>query len=164
MKKIILLPIALLMLSLTSCSLHMAGVLSTPISVNSNIRPLDADVSVDVTKKISGESTVTYFLFFRISGDKKFAEGVDYSVSSQTSFLSYKIAKAKSAAAYKAVTDAKCDLIVHPNYVVDIENWVFFKKIKVKVTGYAGTFNKIYQQNNCDPCSSDYKGGLKIVK
>jgi hypothetical protein len=161
MKKIILLPIAILLLSLTGCKSSFSGVSSTPISVGSNIRPLDADVSVDVSKKISGEASVVYFLVFRLSGDSKFAEGVDYSVNS--SLFSSKIARAKSAAAYKAVTDSTCDIIVHPNYIVDVENWVFFKKIKVKVTGYAGTINKIYQQNNCNPCSSDYKGAVKIV-
>lgn len=160
MKKIILLPIAILFLFLTSCKSTLAGVVSTPISVTSNIRPLDADVTVDVNKKISGESSMAYFLVFRLSGDSKFAEGVDYSVKS--GLFSSKIARAKSAAAYKAVTDSKCDLIVHPNYVVDVEDWLFFKKVKVKVTGYAGTINKIYQQNNCNPCSSDYKGTVKL--
>ncbi len=160
MKKIILLPIAMLFLFLASCKSTVAGVVSTPISVASSIRPLDADVTVDVNKKISGESSVVYFLVFRLSGDSKFAEGVDYSVNS--GLFPSKISKAKSAAAYKAVTDSKCDLIVHPNYVVNVEDWVFFKKINVKVTGFAGTINKIYQQNNCNPCSADFKGGVKI--
>jgi hypothetical protein len=136
----------------------MASTISTPISVTENIRPLDADVTVNVNKKISGESSSLYFLFFQLGGDTKFAQGVDYSTKS--GLFSSAISKAKSAAAYKAVIDSKSDLIVHANYVVDIEDYVFFRKINVKVTGYAGTINKIYQQNYCNPCSSDWKGTI----
>jgi hypothetical protein len=156
MKKMLLLPILALALVTTSCKSTLAGTISTPISVGENIRPLDADVTVDVTKKIEGESNSLYFLIFRLSGDKKYAEGVDYSAKS--GLFSSKVARAKSAAAYKAVIDSKSDLIVHPNYVVDIENWVFFKRIHVKVNGYAGTINKIYQHDHCDHCSPNYKG------
>ena len=158
MKKIIFLPIVMLCLVFTSCKSTLTGTLSTPISVSENIRPLDADISVDVTKKITGQSSSVYFLFWRIGGDSKFAEGVDYSAKS--GLISTKVSKAKSAAAYKAVTESKCDLIVHPNYEVDIEDWVFFKKVNVKVNGFAGKINKIYQQNSCNPCSSDFKPGV----
>jgi hypothetical protein len=67
------LPILALALVTTSCKSTLAGTISTPISVGENIRPLDADVSVDVTKKIEGESNSLYFLIFRLSGDKKYA-------------------------------------------------------------------------------------------
>lgn len=155
MKKIIYFGIAICCLVLTSCKSTLASATSTPISVGENIRPFDADISVDVTKKISGESNSAYFFIFRLSGDSKYAEGVDY--STRTSLFSSAVSKAKSAAAYKAVIDSNSDIIVHPNYVVDIEDYVFFKKINVKVTGFAGKINKIYQQNNCNPCSTDWK-------
>ena len=144
MKKTSLLTSVLFTLLLTGCSSTLIGVPSTPIIVSSNTRPLDADITVDVNKKIAGESSASYFLLFKMSGDSKFAEGVDFSVKSNV--FSTKIAKIKSAALYNAVNDSKCDLIVHPNYVVEVNNLIFFKKIKVKVTGYAGTINKIQQQ------------------
>lgn len=158
MKKIIFIGLALFALVATSCKSTVASATSTPLSVTENIRPLDADISVDVTKKISGESSALYFLCFRLNGDSKYAEGVDY--STKTSLFSSVVSKAKSAAAYKAVIDSNTDVIVHPNYVVDVENYVFFKKVNVKVTGYAGKINKIYQQNFCNPCSSDWKGAV----
>jgi len=158
MKKIIFIGLALFALVATSCKSTVASTKSTPMSVTANIRPLDADITVDVTKKISGESSALYFLCFRLKGDKKYAEGVDY--STRTNLFSFAVSKAKSAAAYKAVIDSNTDVIVHPNYVVDVENYVFFKKVNVKVTGFAGKINKIYQQNNCNPCSTDWKGAI----
>ena len=156
MKKIILMGLASFVLFATSCKSTLASATSTPIAVTEKIRPLDADISVDVSKKISGESSALYFLCFRLKGDSKYAEGVDY--STKTSMFSSSVSKAKSSAAYKAVIESNTDVIVHPNYVVDIDNYVFFKKIHVKVTGFAGKINKIYQQNNCNPCSTDWKG------
>jgi hypothetical protein len=159
MKQIIYLGLSIIALTTTtSCKSTMASALSTPISVSENIRPLDADITVDINKKISGESSSFYFLCFRLGGDAKYAEGVDY--STRSGLFSAAISRAKSAAAYKAVVESNTDIIVHPNYVVDVDNFVFFKKVHVKVSGYAGTIKKIYQQNNCNPCSSDWKGTI----
>jgi len=70
----------LVFVSLTySCKSTLASTTSTPISVSENIHPLDADISVDTSTKIEGESKSLYFLFFQLRGDKKYAEGVDYS-------------------------------------------------------------------------------------
>ncbi len=160
MKKIILMGLGSFVLFATSCKSTLASATSTPMSVKANIRPLDADISVDVNKKISGESSALYFLCFRLKGDSKYAEGVDY--STKTISFSNGVARAKSSAAYKAVIDSNSDVIVHPNYVVDIDNYLFFKKVHVRVTGYAGKVNKIYQQDNCDPCSGDWKGAAII--
>jgi|LauGreDrversion4_2_1035121.scaffolds.fasta_scaffold83442_3 hypothetical protein len=158
MKKFIFLGLVSIGLLSISCKSTVASTISTPLSVTENIRPLDADITVDVNKKISGESSALYFLCFRLKGDSKYVVGVDY--STRTGLFYSAVSKAKSAAAYKAVIDSKTDLIVHPNYVVDVENYVFFKKVNVKVTGYAGKINKIYQQNNCNPCSTDWKGAV----
>ena len=162
MKKIIYFGLAVIVLATTSCKSTIASTISTPISVTENIRPLDADITVDVNKKISGESSALYFLCFRLSGDSKYAEGVDYSTRSGlfSGLFSSAVSKAKSSAAYKSVIESNTDIIVHPNYVVDVENYVFFKRVKVKVTGYAGTFKKIYQQDYCNPCSADWKGAV----
>lgn len=156
MKKILLLLSVVSVLLMTSCKSTLASATSTPLSVTENIRPLDADITVDTEKEISGESKTLYFLFFRLSGDSKYAEGVDYSTKS--GLFSTKVNRAKAAAAYKAVKSSGCDVIVHPNYEVNVEDYVFFKKIHVKVTGYAGTINSIYQREYCSPCSDDYKG------
>jgi hypothetical protein len=150
MKKTILLLSTLFVLFTTSCKSTLASATSTPLAVTEDIRPLDADITVDTKNKISGQSKTLYFLFFRLSGDS--------TRSGLTGLFSAKVNKAKAAAAYKAVKSSGCDVIVHPNYEVDVEDYVFFKKINVKVTGYAGTINRIYQQEHCDGCSNDYKG------
>lgn len=139
--------LCVMLLSLTvSCKSTLASATSTPLSVRENIHPLDADISVDTDMKIVGESNSFYFLFFRIQGDNKYAEGVDYSTGQGLpSILSMRVNKAKSAAAYKAVKNSGCDVIVHPNYDIEVEDWIFFKKISVKVSGYKGTINKIWQ-------------------
>ena len=90
-----------------------------------------------------------YFLFFRIKGDSKYAEGVDYSTKSGL-LPSLKVDRAKASAAFKAVKSSGCDVIVHPNYEVNVMDYVFFKKIDVKVTGYAGTINRIFQKKQGD--------------
>ena len=145
-----LLVLSLITISLSSCKSTIMSASSTPLSVKENIRPFDADISVDVSKKITGESKSLYFLFFKIKGDSQYAEGVDYSGGSNS--FTPKINKSKSAAAYKAVKNSNCDVIVHPNYEIDVENYIFFKKINVKVTGFQGTINKIYQPDYCNPC------------
>ena len=161
MKKMLLLPILALALVTTSCKSTKVGPFNKPISIGigTDVRPLDADISVDLTKKISGESKGLYFLCFRLSGDKTYTIGADNTAKS--GFPSFngltKVDVLKSAAAYKAVTDSKSDWLVQPNYVIDIEKLVFFKRIHVKVNGYAGTINKIYQQDHCDHCSPNYK-------
>ncbi len=139
--------LCVMLLSLTvSCKSTLASATSTPLSVNENIHPLDADITVDTDMKITGESKSIYFLFFRIQGDNKYAEGVDYSTGKGlSSIFSRRVEEAKSAAAYKAVKNSDCDVIVHPNYDIDVEDWVFFKKINVKVSGYKGTIIKIWQ-------------------
>lgn len=163
MKKIIYLGFTIVGLVLTSCKSTVASATSTPISVGENIRPFDADISVDVSKKISGESSSSYFFIFRLSGDSKYAEGVDYSTRTGLfSLFSLAVFKAKSAAAYKAVIDSNSDVIVHPNYVVDVENYIFFKRVHVKVTGFAGKINKIYQQNYFSP--ADLKPTINTIK
>ena len=52
---------------------------------------LEADITVDDSKKIKGSSESTYFLMFRIEGDNEYADGVDYgaaqTMSSSTSVL-----------------------------------------------------------------------------
>ena len=39
---------------------------------------LEADLSVDDSKKIKGHSKSTYFLMFRVEGDNEYADGVRY--------------------------------------------------------------------------------------
>ena len=146
-----LLPILTLSSSLffTSCRSKLINTLSTPMyNPAAKINDIRAKVNVDMSKKLTGEANASYFLIFRLNGDSNFASGMSYSGDSEIKRYS----KLKSAAAYKAINGSDADIIVHPNYVVNIERFLFFKKVTVSVSGYAGEFTKFYQTEYCDPC------------
>lgn len=128
---------------LVSCKTTYTRTFSTPMfSPSATINPIRADVDVDMNKKLSGNSTATYFLMFRVSRqEKKFANGMNFTVPDI-----FPLPGLKAAAAYKAVVNGGADIIVHPNYVVEKENYLFFKIVRLKVNGYAGYFKKFYQE------------------
>ena len=96
---------------------------------------LDADISVDLSKKLSGTAEATYlFNIFQLSGDTEFADG--YGGMGP-------VGKAKSAAAYKAISGSDADVLVSPQYVVDFTNNVFIQDVSVTVTGYGGKITSI---------------------
>ena len=138
--------------ALTSCSTTRTGALSTPAyAPKAEINPIRANVEIDMNKKLSGVSTSSYFLIFQVGGGNKFVDGMSYSSESQFSaFFKARENKTKSAAAYKALENSGADIIVHPNYVVEVHDYLIFKQIKVTVTGYAGYFKKFYQKEYKD--------------
>lgn len=150
MKKVLL--ILGIAVAITSCSSTRTGALSTPAyAPRAEINPIRANIDVDMDKKISGESLSSYFLIFQVGGDNKFADGMSYSSESQFNALfKARENKTKSAAAFKAVKSSGADIIVHPNYEIQVKNYIIFKQIKVKVTGYAGYFKKFYQKEYDD--------------
>ena len=150
MKKLLL--SLVIAVSLTSCTTTRTGVLSAPAyAPKAEINPIRANVEIDMNKKLVGESTSSYFLIFQVGGGNKFADGMSYSSDTNFSFLfKARENKTKSAAAYNAIQNSGADIIVHPNYVVEIHDYLLFKQIKVKVTGYAGYFKKFYQKEYKD--------------
>ena len=91
---------------------------------------LDAEISVDLSKKLTGTAKATYlFNIFQLSGDTEFADG--YGGMGP-------VGKAKSAAAYKAISESDADVLVSPQYVVDFKSQVFIQDVTVTVTGYGG--------------------------
>ncbi|QXP74353.1 hypothetical protein RRF68_12745 [Tenacibaculum sp. HL-MS23] len=150
MKKTLL--FTLLLLTLASCSSLRTGVSSIPMyAPKAEINPIRANVDIDMDKKLVGKSTSSYFLLFRVNGDNKFADGMSYSSESKLSgILNARENKTKSSAAYNALHNSGADIIVHPNYVVEIKNYILFKQINVTVSGYAGYFKKFYQKEYSD--------------
>ena len=144
---------------LTSCTTTRTGALSTPAyAPKAEINPIRANIEVDMNKKLVGESTSSYFLIFQVGGDNKFAEGMSYSSESQFNALfKARENKTKSAAAFKAVQGSGADIIVHPNYEIQVNDYIIFKQIKVKVTGYAGYFKKFYQKEYKDKDDVEFK-------
>jgi len=124
MKRITILSIATIsiIVLISSCRNRMISTLSTPMySPAARINEIRAKVNVDINKKISGESSAAYFLFLKLNGDSNYASGVSY--SSESTIDNQKYLKLKSAAAYKAINESGADIIVHPNYVVSIDDF-----------------------------------------
>ena len=140
MKKLIFFALACFILC--SCNSTITKTLSAPMySPKAEINPIRAEVEVDMNKKITGESQASYFLFFKVSKeDNKYADGIKFSGEG------FGLKKLKSSAAYKAINNSNVDIIVHPNYIIEKHNYIFFSNYKIKVTGYAGYFKKFYQE------------------
>ena len=144
---------------LTSCNTTKMSALSTPAyAPSAEINAIRANVEIDMSKKLEGVSNSTYLFFFRLSGDNKFASGMSNSPVSRVG----RVEKTKSSAAYNAIEGTDADIIVHPNYVLEIQNYLFFKKIKASVSGYSGKFTKFYQKEYCEECSDDIELNFDI--
>ncbi len=139
---------------LVASSLVFAGALTGCSSLNtsSNSMPITAPLEtnlvadVEVGEKITGKASVTKILFFTIANDKEFADGVSYGAGgSSAGALPFEnpVSKAKSAAAYKAITESGADIIVAPRYTVKSEDFLIFGTINVTVEGYKGTIKSI---------------------
>ena len=146
MKKLLLIPLIALF---ASCRSTHTSTLSTPVyAPKAEINPIHVDVDVNMNKKLEGTSQATYFLFIKVNGDSKYAEGMNIS-GAPNEPKKYNLLK--SAAAYKAVAGSGADIIVHPNFVIEKTKFLFFKTITMKVSGYAGNFKKFYQcPVNCE--------------
>ena len=146
MKKLLVISLFAL---LVGCKVTQTSTLSTPMyAPRAEINPIHADVDIDMNKKVEGEAQASYFLFFRLSGDNKFSEGMNFSGNP---LYPKRYGKLKAAAAYKAVTNSGSDVIVHPNYVIHERRFLFFYNVNMKVSGYAGKFKRFFQcPVNCE--------------
>lgn len=143
--------LSLLIISISSCVTTNRGFQSSPVvSRNVQLDPIKADIKVDENKKLKGESSSAYFLIFRVSGDKTFADGINYSTDASASVVQQlnplklaqagRLNKVRGAAAYKALSTGDYDVLVHPNYTTTVENYLIFKKYKVSVEGYGAKY------------------------
>tara|TARA_B110000285_G_scaffold117609_1_gene133306 strand:- start:162 stop:695 length:534 start_codon:yes stop_codon:yes gene_type:complete len=143
--------VALSIVSFSSCIATNKGVQSSPvISRNVQLDPIKADINVDETKKIKGESSSGYFLCFRVSGDNSFTDGINYSTDALSSLAhkanplnlvqARRLNKVRSSAAFKALNNGDYDVLVHPNYLTTVENYLFFHTYKVTVEGYGAKY------------------------
>ena len=108
---------------------------------------------VDESKKLHGESSLAYFLIFKIGKNKSFADGIEYSTdaTARSGFNPIAAMRAnimnpiRSAAAYDALTQdgaENYDVLVHPTYEMKKENYLFiYRKYTVKVSGYGAKYS-----------------------
>jgi hypothetical protein len=126
---------------------------------------LEADIKVDMTKKIKGSSASTYFLMFRLEGDNEYADGVDYGAAQSIAKSSSPLkiifgwlnplgllnriitgdaaGKVRSSAAYDALQGSGADFIAHPTYSYTKKNWFIIQKFEATVEGYPGFYSNI---------------------
>ena len=111
---------------------------------------LSADISVDMTKKLSGSARKSRLLFFTVEAPNRYVDGVF--VSSEGGLLNWLFGGAyddmKAAAAYNAVY-GKAEVLVNPQWSVEVEDYLFFAVTKCSVTGYPGTIKSF--RNQSDP-------------
>lgn len=135
-------------LSITSCVSTHKGFQSSPVmSRNVELDPIKADIKVNETSKLTGQSSSTYLFCFRLKGDKTVAEGINYSTESGGRYNPIKMMKiakmnkVRAAAAYKAISGGDYDLLVHPNYAMTSKNYLGIIKIfDCTVTGYGAKY------------------------
>ena len=147
-------------LSMASCSSTQKAFQSAPVLSRSvTLDPIKADIAVDQSKKLKGTSKASYLTIFRISGDNKYADNIQFSAEAGNSgvatriislfnpfYLLKKIAtgdatgKVKAAAAYKALDGSGADVLVHPMFSITEKNFLIFYQFEAEVTGYGGTY------------------------
>jgi hypothetical protein len=130
-----------------SCvSTHKAYQSSPVIARNVELDPIKADIVVDESKKLIGSSSSFYFLFFRIGGDKVYADGIAYSTDTKFTLggllRGSALNKVRSSAAYKALQTGDYDVLVHPTYEMKTLNFLWiFRKYSAKASGYGAKYN-----------------------
>jgi len=111
--------------------------ISKPSSPISSVIKADLTANLAVGADITGTSSVSVlFNVFKIGGDSKFADGVNYSIGGGGMSLlgASTVDQVKAAAAYNACAESGAEVLVAPRYVVEIDDFFVFKTIKVTVS------------------------------
>ncbi|HXH73755.1 MAG TPA: hypothetical protein VNJ08_02250 [Bacteriovoracaceae bacterium] len=146
-----MMPLVLALCFLNGCSTTAHRSQSTgslDASVKSN---LHAEIDVDMTKQVKGTAHHQKVLWFiPVKDTNRYAEGVTYNGggSGWNPFAGGIVDETKAAAAYNAVVPNKIDVLVAPQYLVQVKSYVFgiWKDVTVSVTGYAGKIRDIKSQ------------------
>jgi hypothetical protein len=126
-------------LAMTSCGVTQnTATHSSPVRSRAvNLDPIKADININEEEKLSGSSSSTYVIGFRVSGDQNYADGVNFSTMA---FHLGRVRQVKSAAAYNAMLDKGYDVLVHPTYNIKVERGIFVQKYTATVEGYGGKY------------------------
>lgn len=107
---------------------------------------LDTNISVDTSRKLTGEAEESVFLgFIPLTSPVRCAVGVAYNPGgggAWTGDLPARLARIRAAAAYNAVV-GKADILVAPQWSVTEEDSLFVTKYRARVSGYPGTIKSI---------------------
>ena len=160
MKTIKLFGVFGILFGFSSCiSLHKSTPSTAVYAPNARIKPIYADVEVKLDKKLVGMASATYFLMFRIDGERKYAAGVRYSIGADRAVLPIigmfmtagkRRSQVRAAAAYNAMSNSDGDILVNPQFTIEEKNYLIVKQYSAEVTGYAGYFAAFYQKDEQD--------------
>ena len=151
-----LLPVFIVAIILSSCGTTKNSGLYHEKSVENQGIKTDhyhADMEIDESKKINGNGTATYFIFFKISGDNHFAD------FDKSSLFPNAVDKVKAAAKYDAIKSSDADFIAKPMYTTTIQSWFFgvVSTVTANVSGYGGVYKNFKQ---VDPFERDLENAV----
>ena len=151
---------------LAGCNTNYINQPSSELDVQAvaHVKPI-----ISVGEKIEGMAAVTRTFWFFISAPGKFAEGVNYGTnyykdeSISGSVFGDTVEMAKAAAAYRACAENKADFIVCPRYVISVSDYIVYKKVQAKVSGYKGTLLDVKVPNDNDQQDSNMQKYLENI-
>lgn len=127
--------ISLLALSLTACSSVNYSTTSAPLAPSLHSHHV-AELKFNTPVSASSQETVLFGLF-SVGGDNTYADGVNYFPSNSLNLsVLDTTARVKAAAAYKALTKSKADVLYSPVYFVQEDNYILWKNVKASVKAY----------------------------
>lgn len=136
--------VSLIMIIVSGCS---STTIQTQQSVKVNYN-VDPEIEVMMDKKITASAYRGYlFGFIPVSGDNNYLYYTyNYKNEDQTGYENI-----KAAANFNAIRKApESDVVISPEYSVIVDNYfIFYKRITVNVTGYAGKI-KGFRHKTCD--------------
>ena len=124
-------------LMMTSCSSSLnESVTSGSVGVSVQTDPAKAEYAIG--GKISGEASATYlFGMIPLNEPTEFADGI-------SGFGGFGASgKVKSAAAFNAMDAANADMIINPQYSIEMNKNLFTTNYTARVTGWAGNITSI---------------------
>lgn len=135
-----------LTLTLSACTaLNVSG---PAVELNPGaIAPTAYKPDIEVGQKIQGTAQSVSILGIQIKGPSSFADGYGTVASAPfpLSLIPNPAGRAKSGAAYEAMSSSGADLIVAPQYTIKTTKTLLglIKTIEVSVVGYKGTIKSI---------------------
>ena len=129
--------------SLSGCFAVHTNDAAAVVKVDVKAHEFKADIAVGKTP-VSGEATV-HNLFGLISwGVSSYADDAFCSTSTlPIQLILPATTVAKQGATYNACAEAKADVLLAAKYKLDINDYIVYKAIKCKVTGYPGSIKGV---------------------
>ncbi len=152
--------------SVVAISIAVVGTACTTVNTNDGAQEAKYKMAPTVyeavvkheAKKVNGTASLNCLFGVFTWGASHFA---DRAALGERAFCKSAVDIAKDAAVYNACEAAKCDVLLATKYVVTVDDYVVFKKVECKVTGYPGKEIGIEKKMPMCPCAACMKGDKK---